>query len=319
MNIATRARGGRLPQLDGQLFLSDGGIETTLIFLDGIDLPHFAAFDLLKDDAGKAALTRYFESHIDIAKSLGMGFVLESPTWRASTDWGSLLGYDADEVADLNKAAIFLMRTLRNAHETVETPMVISGCVGPRGDGYNPAALMSVAEAQAYHQHQIKALVAAGVDMITAITMTHSEEAAGVARAAVAESTPVALAFTVETDGNLPTGQPLREAIEQVDAVTGHAPAYYMINCAHPDHFDDVLKSGGTWLERIRGIRANASRQSHAELDEAEELDPGNPDELGQDYARLQKLLPHLAVVGGCCGTDHRHVSSIGHACLAHR
>ncbi len=319
MNFETKPNREKLPQLNGDLFLSDGGIETTLIFLDGIDLPHFAAFDLLKNDAGKAALNEYFERHIGIAKSLGMGFVLESPTWRASTDWGKLLGYSADDVAAFNKAAIFMMRTLRNAHETADTPMVISGCVGPRGDGYNPAELLTVAEAQAYHRHQIKALVEAGADMITAITMTHAEEAAGIARAAVAESTPVALAFTVETDGNLPTGQPLGEAIEQVDTATGNAPAYYMINCAHPDHFEDVLRSGGDWVDRIRGIRANASRQSHAELDEAEELDPGDPQELGQDYTRLQKLLPNLAVVGGCCGTDHRHVSCIGSACLAHR
>lgn len=318
MNIDAKPKIGHLPQLDGTLFLSDGGIETTLIFHDGIDLPHFAAFDLLKDDDGKAALTAYFERHIDVAKSLGMGFVLESPTWRASTDWGDLMGYSADEIATFNKEAIFLMRTLRNMHKSEATPMVISGCVGPRGDGYSPETLMTVAEAQAYHQHQIDALAEAGAEMITAITMTHAEEAAGVARAAVARSIPAALSFTVETDGLLPTGQPLREAIEQVDSATGSAPAYYMINCAHPDHFEHVLKSGESWLDRIRGIRANASRQSHAELDEAEELDPGNPQELGQDYARLHRLLPNLAVVGGCCGTDHRHVSSIGHACKAH-
>lgn len=319
MNIETKPGLRHLHQLDGNLFLSDGGIETTLIFHDGIDLPYFAAFDLLKDDGGKAALTAYFERHIKVARSLGMGFVLESPTWRASTDWGNLMGYSADEMADFNKAAIYLMRTLRNTHETARTPMVISGCVGPRGDGYNPDTLMTIAQAQAYHQHQINALAEAGAEMITAITMTHSEEAAGVARAAVAKSTPVVLSFTVETDGNLPTGQPLGEAIEQVDATTGAAPAYYMINCAHPDHFEHVLKSGGGWLERIRGIRANASRQSHAELDEAEELDAGNPQELGRDYARLLEMLPNLAVVGGCCGTDHRHVSNIGHACLARR
>lgn len=317
MDTLTKPKPAVLPQQQGKLFLTDGGIETTLIFHDGIDLPYFAAFDLLRTDSGRKALTDYFERHIVVAKSRRMGFVLESPTWRASTDWGELLGYSPDDVAKANEESIYLLRTLRNAHQSADTPMVISGCVGPRGDGYDPGELMTVAQAQAYHSHQIKALAEAGADMITAITMTNAEEAAGLALAAVAQSIPVVISFTVETDGKLPTGQPLREAVFEVDAITGKAPAYYMINCAHPDHFQHVLESGEAWLSRLQGIRANASRMSHAELDEAEELDAGDPAELGRDYARLQRLLPNLAVVGGCCGTDHRHIEHISDSCHA--
>ena len=145
--------------------------------------------------------------------------------------------------------------------------------------------------------------------------MNYAEEASGIARAAREAGMPVALSFTVETDGRLPTGQPLNEAIAQVDSETGAYPAYYMINCAHPTHFDTVLAPESEWINRIGGLRANASRMSHAELDEAEELDAGDPVELGQEYADLKRHLPNLTVLGGCCGTDHRHIEQIGLAC----
>jgi S-methylmethionine-dependent homocysteine/selenocysteine methylase len=144
--------------------------------------------------------------------------------------------------------------------------------------------------------------------MVTAITMTYVEEAVGVALAAREARIPAAISFTVETDGHLPSGQPLGEAIQQVDEETGRAPAYYQVNCAHPSHFDGVLDTGGEWRERIRGVRANASTMSHAELDEATELDDGDPADLGERYATLAATLPNLNVLGGCCGTDHRHV-----------
>lgn len=304
-----------LPHTGDAFFLTDGGIETTLIFHDGIDLPLFAAFVLLEDEAGRAALTRYFERHIEVAKAHGLGFVLESPTWRSSPDWGQKLGYSARDLDRINAEAIYLMRTLRNRHDSTVSSLVISGCIGPRGDGYVPGEVITPREARDYHAPQIAAMSTAGADIVTAITMNNTPEALGIALAAKAQSVPVVLAFTVETDGALATGQPLSEAIREVDRVTGSYPAYYMINCAHPDHFEDVLQQGGDWVHRIGGIRANASRMSHAELDESEVLDDGNPVELGEDYCRLLKLLPNLRVLGGCCGTDHRHVDAMGHAC----
>jgi S-methylmethionine-dependent homocysteine/selenocysteine methylase len=152
--------------------------------------------------------------------------------------------------------------------------------------------------------------------MICAITMNYVEEAIGIARAAERVRMPVALSFTVETDGRLPTGQALRAAVEQVDDATAGYPRYYMINCAHPSHFEDLLADEGRWLERVRGLRANASRKSHAELNEATALDIGDPGELGRDYARVRGRLRHLNVMGGCCGTDHRHVEQIASTCL---
>jgi S-methylmethionine-dependent homocysteine/selenocysteine methylase len=236
--------------------------------------------------------------------------VLESATWRASADWGARLGYSAAQLAEANRQAIRLLEDIRREH--CDLAMVISGCVGPRGDGYSPARVMSAAEAQAYHREQIGIFGGSAADMVSAITMNYVEEAIGIAHAAQEVRMPVAISFTVETDGRLPTGQPLKEAMEQVDGATGSYPSYYMLNCAHPDH----LALERQWSHRIRGLRANASRKSHAELNDSAELDIGNPAELGAQYAALKRgVLQNLNVVGGCCGTDHRHVQRIAAAC----
>ncbi len=298
----------------GPFALTDGGIETTLIYDDGIDLPHFAAFPLALSESGRDALTRYFERFIAIANRHGVGFVLESPTWRANPDWADALGYSKSELATANRAAMELMRALRMMHQAPATPMLVSGCVGPRGDGYAPGALMRAEVAQAYHDEQIAVLAQAGADIVSAITMTNAAEAIGIARAAKRHGKPCVVSFTVETDGRLPTGQSLAEAIAEVDGA-GARPAYYMINCAHPTHFLDALTTDAPWLLRIGGVRANASCKSHDELNAAIALDRGDPAELGALYRRLRLVLPRLKVLGGCCGTDHTHIAAIAEAC----
>lgn len=303
-----------LPQLSSAPFVTDGGIETHLIFNDGLELPLFASFVLLRDETGADALRRYFRPYLDLAARRGTGIVLESPTWRSSADWGEQLGYDSTALADANRTAIALLEELRSEYEDRIDHIVISGCIGPRGDGYAPEAQLDADDAAEYHTAQVGAFAETAADMVTAITMTHDGEAIGITRAAQAAGLPVAISFTVETDGRLPSGQPLGEAITSVDRATGSAPAYYMVNCAHPTHFVDVIRDAGDWRARIAGIRANASTKSHAELDEADELDEGDPDELAAGYVELQGLLPGLAVVGGCCGTDVRHVTAIAEA-----
>lgn len=303
-----------LPQLGGALFLSDGGIETTLIFQDGLDLPHFAAFHLLRSVGARAALARYYERYIAIAKADRMGFILESPTWRASADWGNKLGYSAGDIAAVNGQSIQFMHDLRARHETPASPMVVSGCVGPRGDGYDPGQVMSALDAEAYHRLQVAAFADARADMVTAVTMTNANEAIGIARAAAKAGLPVVISFTVETDGRLPTGQSLADAICEVDVVTGKGPAYYMINCAHPTHFEKTL-GNEPWTRRIGGLRANASKRSHQELNDSPDLDVGNPVELGAEYRELLRRHPQINVLGGCCGTDHRHIECIALAC----
>lgn len=305
----------RLPQLDGGLFLTDGGLETTLVFHEGWDLPMFEAYVLVETERGHDALHAYFDRYVPLAVERSMGFILESPTWRANPDWGAKLGHDLVKLAALNRASVALLHDIRAKYETATTPIVVSGCIGPRGDGYDPGALMRAEEAQAYHAWQAALLRDAGADFISAMTMTNAAEALGIARAAQDAGMPCVISFTLETDGRLPTGQALSDAIEEVDAGTDAGPAYYIINCAHPTHFDGVLDTDAAWVKRLRGLRANASRASHAELDNAPELDTGNPQELGEHYAGLLRRHPQINVIGGCCGTDHRHVGAIANCC----
>jgi homocysteine S-methyltransferase len=298
------------------MLITDGGLETTLIFHEGIDLPHFAAFDILKRTDGVEALRGYFRRYLDIAAEHRVGFVLDTATWRANPDWAERLGYSPEALDDANRRAVALARELRDEYAGRVEPIVIEGVVGPRDDGYAPSSTMPAEQAESYHARQVATLAGAGADVIAAITMTYPGEAIGIVRAAAAAGVPAVISFTLETDGRLPNGQALAEAIAEVDAATANAPSYFMVNCAHPTHFTSVLEQGGAWLDRIEGIRANASTLSHAELDESEELDEGDPADLAERYDALRERLPRLNVVGGCCGTDHRHIGAICAALL---
>jgi S-methylmethionine-dependent homocysteine/selenocysteine methylase len=290
--------------------ITDGGMETTLTFHEGIELPEFAAFPLLDRGEGRAALTRYFAPYLDVARAYGARFQLDTPTWRANRDWGERLGYDRAALDRVNRDAVAFARGL--AASNPDVAVRVSGLVGPRGDGYVVEERMRPDEAQAYHAEQIGSL--AGADVISALTLTYADEAVGIVRAAADAGLPAVVSFTVETDGRLPDESPLGEAIEAVDAATGGAAEAFMVNCAHPSHFTPVLE--GAWTERIRGVRANASRRSHAELDAADELDSGDPAELAAGYVALRGRLPALSILGGCCGTDARHVAAIASAVL---
>ena len=304
-----------LPQMGNGLFLADGGLETTLIFHDGIELPDFNAFPLLAREAGTALLRKYYRAYAEIARRHGVGLVLESATWRASADWAARLGINAAALAEANRQSIAMLEAIRDEFRTASAPIVISGQIGPRGDGYVAAQRMTADEATVFHRAQVDVFAATEADMVCAMTMNYVEEALGIARAAQAARMPAAISFTVETDGRLPTGQSLGDAIAEVDAATTSYPSYYMVNCAHPSHFESVMADGGPIAKRLRGVRANASRMSHAELNEAPELDAGDPVELGADYVRLKRASPCLNVLGGCCGTDARHIEEIARAC----
>jgi S-methylmethionine-dependent homocysteine/selenocysteine methylase len=304
-----------LPQLSGdRVFLTDGGLETTMIFHRGLDLPHFAAFTLLDSEQGRAALREYFSGYLELARAHDAGFVLDTVTWRANPDWGARLGYDAVALDGVNREAVAFAQEIRDDPGATAGRVLVDGVIGPRGDGYAADDLMSAEQAQGYHSAQARCFGEAGADMVSAITMTYAEEAVGIARAAADAGLPAVISFTVETDGRLPSGQPLDEAIAQVDSDADGAVAYYMVNCAHPTHFAHVVEHGGEWLGRIAGLRANASTLSHAELDEAEELDVGDPVALGAGYAALRRRLRNVNVLGGCCGTDERHVGAVAAA-----
>ena len=302
-----------LPQLSGTPLVTDGGMETDLIFHHGVDLPHFAAFPLVETPAGRDQLTRYYDGYAAVAAGAGAGLLLEAPTWRASPDWGALLGYDAAGLARVNGAAVEFLRGLREryAGSLGDRDALVAGMVGPRSDGYQPGEAMSADEAQEYHGPQIRAFAAAGADMVSALTLTSAGEATGIVRAARDAGLPVAISFTVETDGTLADGGTLAGAIGTVDAAA--APDYFGVNCSHPGHIAPALSAPDSdgWRERIAGVRYNASTRSHAELDESDELDEGDPAALAAAHRKLAPLLPRLSVLGGCCGTDARHVAAL--------
>ena len=305
-----------LPQLSGDLYLTDAGLETDIIFNHGIDIFEFAAHTLLPDPKGRETLETYFRGFLALANDTDSGFILDSQTWKAHLHWAKDLGASEDELRQANHEAIAFISGLRNEFSGNAKPIVLNASIGPRGDAYAPDEAVAADEAERYHAKQIGWLADTDVDMVTALTFTQSDEAMGFVRAARAAGLPSVVSFTVELDGRLPTGQPLSAAIRAVDDATDRAAAYFMINCAHPDHFFHELDDE-TWTKRIRGIRCNASRQSHAELDACEVLDDGNPVEFGGQHRAIKDRMPWINVFGGCCGSDLRHVAQIAKALAA--
>ena len=301
----------QLPQLSSKTFMTDGGLETDLIFNKGLDLPEFAAFDLLKSSEGKQILRNYFEDYLVIAKKKCQGFVLEAPTYRANPDWVVKIGYTVDDLQVIHNTAIDELEGLRNEFENDNFKVPISVCIGPRGDGYVPSNIMTAEQAEEYHSSQIKVVSNTNADLVSALTINYNDEALGIVNAAMKHNIPVVISYTLETDGNLPSGQSLKDAISSLDKATHNYVSYFMINCAHPDHFKGVLSTNESWTKRIKGLRANASKKSHAELNESETLDIGNKKELANDYCDLRNHLPNLSIIGGCCGTDSTHLESI--------
>ena len=287
--------------------VTDGGLETDLVFNLGLDLPEFAAFPLLDSDSGRAILRDYFRQYADIAASAGAPLLLETPTWRANADHGALLGYDADDLDRVNRDAVAFLADLAAARDDL-VAWEVGGTLGPRGDGYRSDGAIDPRAAADYHRPQVESFAQAGAGRVGVLTLTEVGEAIGVARAAAEVGIPAAVGFTVETDGRLPDGTSLADAIAAVDADT--PPAYFVVNCAHPTHVLAGLTEGA-WRSRVGGLRVNASTLSHAELDEAESLDAGDPAQLALDQQPLLDAFPNLEVLGGCCGTDSRHVAAM--------
>jgi S-methylmethionine-dependent homocysteine/selenocysteine methylase len=301
----------QLPQADGGLFVTDAGCETDLIFNKGIEIREFAAHTLLEEPAGRQALADYYRGFLSLGHRYRTGMVLDCPTWKAHPFWAADLGTDDAGLAAANRGAVAFACGLREEYTGMTGPVVVNALVGPRGDAYAPEEGVAADEAESYHATQLSWLADTEVDMVTALTFTQSGEAIGVTRAARAAGLPIVVSFTVETDGTLPTGEALGDAIDAVEQATDGTPAYYMINCAHPDHFIGVIDSDAPWASRVQGLRCNASRKSHAELDAAEVLDDGNPIEFAKGYQALAERLPGLNVLGGCCGSDLRHVTGV--------
>lgn len=300
-----------IPEKLNRPFLCYTGIETDLIFNQGIELPGFATFPLLETEEGRSLLKKSYMAQVTLAREMGCGVMFESATWVANRDRAAKLGYGPNRLEQINIDAIQFIRELSD--NVGDVPIVLSAQVGPRGDGYKPDHHMDDEEAQLYHSVQMAHLAKAKPDIVSAFTISYPEEAIGIVRAAEHSKLPVAISFTVETDGLLPTGMPLGEALDAVDAATDQYAEYFLINCAHPEHFLPNLNDG-PWIERLAGVVVNASRCSHAELDNATELDEGDPQELGTYLGLIKNTYPHMHIFGGCCGADMRHMREIAKA-----
>lgn len=291
-----------------QRILTDGGIETDLIFNRGIDLPEFAAFPLVDTDEGREALLSYYSAYLQLAVEIEVPVLLETPTWRANADHAAALGYDAEALDRVNRRSVDLLTQLAQEYDDELAGWQVGGIIGPRGDGYLTAGGVDPAAAADYHHPQLASFAAAGANRATVLTLTDVGEGIGIARAAADVDLPVVIGFTVETDGRLPDGSTLSSAVAAVDAAA--APSYFIINCAHPTHIAHALDDGA-WQQRIGGLRVNASTMSHAELDAAEDLDDGDPVRLAADQLQLLAAFPNIEVLGGCCGTDVRHIAEM--------
>lgn len=292
------------------LHVTDGGLETDLVFNHRVELPEFAAFPLLDSEDGRASLRRYYSDYVDIARRANAPLLLETPTWRANADHAAVLGYSAKDLDRVNRQSVEFLSDVASSLGADGLAWSVGGIIGPRGDGYRSDGPIDPDQAAEYHRPQLEAFRSAGADRATVLTLTEVGEAVGIVNAARDVGIPVGVGFTVETDGRLPDGTTLNEAINAVDSVTRSAAAYFVVNCAHPKHISAGLQEG-PWTERIGGLRVNASTMSHAELDEATELDDGDPAQLAADQKPLLDTFKNLQVLGGCCGTDHRHIAAM--------
>lgn len=300
----------KLPQMNGRDMTTGVGIETWLQYVDGFELRHFCLFEILDDKRGVACLTDYHRKLVEAAIVHGFGVINEGLHYRASRDWGKLIGYSREGLEEINIRGIEFYKDFVREYDSPETPMIVGGMIGPRGDAYDTGHTLDAAEAEDYHSEQILTLKKAGADQITAATISSVEEAIGITRAAKATDIPAVISFFVKKGGNLSSGETLEEAITKVDAATGNAPAYYMINCTHPDEFEPAL-TPGDWTQRLGGFMPNAVAMETLDLCKLGHLEDGDPEELGGQMADLARRFPHIHVWGGCCGTDGRHIGQI--------
>ena len=294
----------------GRLMTTAGGFETWMQYVDGFELRHFCGFELLNDPRGVTCLRDYHRKVVEAAVASGFGVINEGLHYRASRDWGELIGFSKDALEEINLRGIEFYRDFAREYASPETPMLVGGVIGPRGDAYNVGRTPDAAEAEDYHSEQILTFRKAGADHVTAMTFSSFDEAIGLARAAKAADMPVVVSFIASNGGRLHGGETLEQAITRVDAETGNAPQYYMTNCTHPTEFEPAL-TPGDWIQRLGGFMPNAVAMETLDLCKLGHLEDGDPEELGAQMAGLAKRFPHINVWGGCCGTDGRHIGEI--------
>lgn len=294
---------------NNNIFMINGGLETTLIYKYNLELPFFSCIDLFKNVNTKKIIYQYYLEYLKVAQKYNSFIIIDTPTWRFNKDWASKLGYNEIELLNRNKEAVVLISKLKNDYNNI----IISGKIGPKYEGYFISEKMSIEESKNYHSTQIKTFSELNIDIITASAMNYVEEAIGISYSAKDKSIPLVISFTLNNDSKLPSGMALEDAINYIDYITNEYPIYYMINCVHPKYFIELLRinKDKKWINRIRGIRPNASSKSHEELEKLNKLDSGNIDELANYCKEIKNICPNINIFGGCCGTNINHVESI--------
>lgn len=298
-------------QCSDRTFLTEGGTETEIMFRYGHDFPHFAMFELLKNERAMADLRDMYTQYLDVVAETGFAALLSGLDYRASPDWGRLLGYSPQGLADVQVQCIDFLRDVAAPYAGQISEICYAGIIGPRGDAYGSGGTMTADEAQDYHSTQLTTLKGLDVDLAWAATFNNIPEAVGVARAAASIGVPVCIAFTLTSDHRLRSGPSLREAVETVDRETGDArPIGYGINCSHPLEYAPALEPGD-WFRRVRSIRPNAALMDKIALCKLNHLEEGDPVELGQQLGDLARDNPQIDMWGGCCGSWDKHLREI--------
>lgn len=294
----------------GRHYLTEGGFETEVLYKWGFELPQFAVFPLLEDATARQVMLDIYRRILDVARKHDVIPLLGSFDYRASADWGALLGYDQASLDDAVEYGITLLRDLVRAHAPELPEAYVAGYIGPRGDAYGRDDTITANEAEDYHTPQLLAQKRAKADLVWAMTFNSVPEAIGVVRAARAARMPLAVSFSLDSRSRLSTGPTVAAAIAEVDAATNGGPDFYTLNCSHPIEFEPALVPGD-WTRRLRGIRPNAAKMDKIALCKLGHLEDGDPVELGQQMSGLLDRYPHFDIWGGCCGTDHRHADQI--------
>ena len=299
------------PRLEGKFYLTEGGTETEVMYKWGFDLPEFAMFPLLDDPEADTVIRNMYRRYLDVAAEQGVGVLLNGHDYRASPDWGAKLGYSAEGLQQMQRRTIQFLDEMRAEYADRVTDVYIAACIGPRGDAYGTGGEITADEAEDYHSVQLHNLDGTAADMAVAATFNNIPEAIGVIRAAKGAGMPIGVSLTLTPEGRLRSGPTLREAVETVDEVTAGAAAWFGTNCSHPLEFEPAIADAGPWLDRLRYIRPNAAKMDKIALCSLGHLEDGDPEELGEQMGDVVRRLPRADIIGGCCGTDERHLSEI--------
>ncbi len=297
-------------QKEGRFYLSEGGTETELMYKYGFELPHFAMFPLLNNPDAVLKMKEMLRSYLDVAAKHKICALMGGLDYRASPDWGKLLGYSPDGLAEANLQSIEFLREIAKEYASEIPDILFQGLIGPRGDAYEKNESITENEAEDYHSVQLETLKKADVDLALAITFNNIPESIGVARAAAKIGVSLGISLTLDSSSKLNSGPSLAEAIIAIDEETNQSPEFYLINCSHPLEYEPAIEPGN-WISRVRGVRPNASKMEKIELCQIGHLEEGDPEELGKLCGDLARRYPHMDIWGGCCGTWNSHLDEI--------